>query len=279
MYSIRMISFFTSRPISRIAPMNDETFSGVPVIQSANRALDQGDGLHKEEPDRQDHASELKSHQEEHQRRRHDQDRQEAGERLLLCSVAPRQLPAVSRRELHIGKLCPELAVDRAEVAAFQLGAHGDNGLLVFTPQLVGTANRTDRRQLAKRNEANPGGCREARAAGRGGCRSQADWQQGQMFAIVPDPIRVANANLRQPVLFRDCARDLAVKRGVELRLDVHLGQADAGGLDAVGPDDDVGIAEIDVRIDVGRAWVPPPPPCRLSRPACGGWRNRGRRP
>ena len=74
------------------------------------------------------------------------------------------------------------------------------------------------------------------------------------MVAVVPDPIRVANANPRHPVLLRDRARHLAVKRRVELRLDVHLGQADAGGLDAVGPDDDVGIAEIDVRIDVGRS-------------------------
>ena len=39
MYSIRMMPFFTSRPISRMAPMNDETFSGVPVIQRANSAL------------------------------------------------------------------------------------------------------------------------------------------------------------------------------------------------------------------------------------------------
>ena len=39
MYSIRMMPFFTSSPISRIAPMNDETFSGVPVIHRANRAL------------------------------------------------------------------------------------------------------------------------------------------------------------------------------------------------------------------------------------------------
>ena len=39
MYSIRMMPFLTSRPISRIAPMNDETFSGVRVIHRANRAL------------------------------------------------------------------------------------------------------------------------------------------------------------------------------------------------------------------------------------------------
>ena len=68
------------------------------------------------------------------------------------------------------------------------------------------------------------------------------------MVAVVPDPIRVANANLGHAVLLRDRAGHLAVERRVELRLDVHLGQADAGGLDAVGPDDDVGIAEIDVR-------------------------------
>ena len=147
-----------------------------------------------------------------------------------------------------------QLAVDRAEVAVFQLGAHGDNGLLVFTPQLVGTANRLDRRQLAKRDEANPGGRCKARAALRGGGRGQTDRQEGQMVAVIPDPIRVANANLGHAVLLRDRAGHLAVECRVQLRLDVHIGQADAGGLDAVGPDDDVGIAEIDVRVHVGRA-------------------------
>ena len=39
MYSINMMPFLTSRPISRITPMNDETLSGVPVIQRANNAL------------------------------------------------------------------------------------------------------------------------------------------------------------------------------------------------------------------------------------------------
>ncbi len=39
MYSIRMIPFFTSKPIKRIAPMNEETFNGVPVIHRANSAL------------------------------------------------------------------------------------------------------------------------------------------------------------------------------------------------------------------------------------------------
>ena len=53
MYSIRMIPFFTSRPISRIAPMNDETFSGVPVIQRANRALASEIGWARKMPDRQ----------------------------------------------------------------------------------------------------------------------------------------------------------------------------------------------------------------------------------
>ena len=36
MYSIRMIPFLTSSPIRRIAPRNDEMFSGVDVIQSAS---------------------------------------------------------------------------------------------------------------------------------------------------------------------------------------------------------------------------------------------------
>ena len=85
-------------------------------------------------------------------------------------------------------------------------------------------------------------------AAGGGGRRRQADRQQAQVLAVVPDPVGVADADLGHPVLLGDRAGHLAVERGVELGLDVHLGQADPGRLDAVGPDDDVGIAEIDVR-------------------------------
>ncbi len=66
--------------------------------------------------------------------------------------------------------------------------------------------------------------------------------------------IGVADPDLGHPVLLRDRAGDLAVERGVELRLDIQLGQADPGRLDAVGADDDVGIAEQDVRIHVNRA-------------------------
>ena len=87
-----------------------------------------------------------------------------------------------------------------------------------------------------------------------GGCRGrQADRQQAQAVAVVPDPIGVADPDLGHAVLLRDRAGHLAVERGVELRLDVELGQADAGRLHAVGPDHDVGIAEIDVRVHVRR--------------------------
>ena len=34
-YSMRMIPFFTSKPTTMIAPINDDTLSGVPVIQRA----------------------------------------------------------------------------------------------------------------------------------------------------------------------------------------------------------------------------------------------------
>ena len=75
-----------------------------------------------------------------------------------------------------------------------------------------------------------------------GGGRRQADRQQGQTVAVEPDRVRIADADVRDAVLLRQRAGHLAVERRVELGLHVHRGQADAGGLDAVGPDDDVGL-------------------------------------
>ena len=74
------------------------------------------------------------------------------------------------------------------------------------------------------------------------------------MLAVVPDPVGVANADLGHPVLLGDRAGHLAVERGVELGLDVGHGEADPCRLDAVGPDHDVGVAEEDVGVHVGRA-------------------------
>ena len=93
--------------------------------------------------------------------------------------------------------------------------------------------------------------------ARRGGGRRgrQADRQQAQAFAVEPHPVGVADPDLGHPVLLRDRAGHLAVERGVELRLDIQLGEADPGRLQAVGPDHDVGIAEVDVRVHVRHAF------------------------
>ncbi len=86
-------------------------------------------------------------------------------------------------------------------------------------------------------------------------CRRQADRQQAQVFAVVPHPVGVADADLGHAVLLGDRAGHLAVERGVELGLDVELGEADPGRLHAVGPDDDVGVAQVDVGVHVGHAF------------------------
>ena len=49
---------------------------------------------------------------------------------------------------------------------------------------------------------------------------------------VEPDAVGVADANPGHPILLGDRTGDLAIERGVELRLDIELGEADAGGLE-----------------------------------------------
>ena len=118
MYSIRMMPFLTSRPISRIAPMNDETFSGVPVIQSANRALASEIGWARKIRIGSARLRNWKPSSRKTSAAATIRTSQQAGERLLLCPVAPRQLPAVAGGEFQRRQLRLQLAIDRAQVAA-----------------------------------------------------------------------------------------------------------------------------------------------------------------
>ena len=82
--------------------MNDETFSGVPVIQSANSALASEMGCARKIRIGSDQAPELKTQQQEHQRRRDDQDTVSRLANDSCCgSVVAGQLPAVAGRELQ----------------------------------------------------------------------------------------------------------------------------------------------------------------------------------
>ena len=114
---------------------------------------------------------ELEAEQQEHECRRHDQDGLQAGERLLLRPVTSRQLPAVARGEFELRQLFLQLAIDRAQVALFELGGDRDDRLLVFPRELVGAADGADRGELAERDEADPGR-RRAGAAERTASRS-----------------------------------------------------------------------------------------------------------
>ena len=80
----------------------------------------------------------------------------QAGERLLLGPVVAGELPAVARRELERRELRLKLPVHGAHVAIVKRGGHGEDGLLILTPELVGAADNLDRRELAQRDEADP---------------------------------------------------------------------------------------------------------------------------
>ena len=56
MYSTRMMPFFTSSPMSKIAPMNDETFSGVPRDPQREQCAGQRHRLGEEDQQRQRQA-------------------------------------------------------------------------------------------------------------------------------------------------------------------------------------------------------------------------------
>ena len=246
----------------------------MPVIQRANRALASEIGWARKIRSGSDQAVELESQQQEHQRRRHDQDRQQAGERLLLRPVAPRQLPAVARRELRAPRASAcssRLTEPRSRLSSSAVtvmtgcwfSRHSSLGLR--TIRIVAS--------WPSGTKPIPGGRGRARRwrgrSGRG--HREADRQQAQVFAVVPDPVGIADADLGHPVLLGDRAGHLAVEGGVELGLDVQLGQADARRLDAVGPDHDVGIAEVDVRVDVGDACDLLDDLADLARPGRGG--------
>ena len=154
MYSTKMIPFLTSSPTNKIAPMNDETLSGVPVIQSANSALVSDNGCARKTKIgsvkllnctlsiKNTSAADTISH------------RQQTAERLLLAAVTSRQFPAISAGKLHFRKFRLQIAVDRAQIAVVQLGGYRDDRLLVLSPQFVGAAHDVDRRELCKRHES-----------------------------------------------------------------------------------------------------------------------------
>src|SRR5208282_5453066 len=74
-------------------------------------------------------------------------------------------------------------------------------------------------------------------------------WATGPGFPVVPYPVGIADADLGHPILLGDRAGYLAVEGGVELALHVELGEADARGLNAVGTDHNIGIAEANVSV------------------------------
>ena len=82
--------------------------------------------------------------------------------------------------------------------------------------------------RVVQRDEADPAGAGAAAfAAGvAAGAVARLIGSRPRSFAVVPDPVGVADADLGHPVLLGDRAGHLAVERGVELRLDVQLGRA-----------------------------------------------------
>ena len=94
----------------------------------------------------------------------------------------------------------------------------------------------------------------EVGVGARWACHRQTDRQPAQVLAVVPYPVGIADADLGHPVLLGDGAGYLAVEGGVELALDVELGQSNARRLDAVGADHNIGIAEANVRVYIDDA-------------------------
>ena len=101
MYSIKMIPFFTSRPISRMAPMNDETFSGVPVTQRAKSALASDTGWARKMRIGSDKLWNWNPRRRKTSAAETMRTVSRLANDLLLRPVVPCELPAVAPRELE----------------------------------------------------------------------------------------------------------------------------------------------------------------------------------
>ena len=64
--------------------------------------------------------------------------------------------------------------------------------------------------------------------SGGGRCHREADRQPAKVFAVISYTVGIADADLGHPVLFGDRAGYLPVEGGIELALDVELGQPNA---------------------------------------------------
>ena len=103
--------------------MNDETFSGVPVIHKAPRALASEIGWRQKDQQRQRQAAELEAQEQEHQRRGREQHGQQAGERLLLRPGTRRPAPSGSRAGISsLAKLACSLRLTLPRSLLAQLG-------------------------------------------------------------------------------------------------------------------------------------------------------------
>ncbi len=105
MYSISRMPFLTSKPMSRMAPMNDETLSGVPVIQRANSALASEIGCARKINKGNVRLLNCRAEQQKHEGRRDDQHAEQAGKRFLLRAIGAGQLPAIAGRKMDLSEL------------------------------------------------------------------------------------------------------------------------------------------------------------------------------
>ena len=96
--SSRMMPFFTIRPTSRISPMNDDTLSGVPVIEQQPDRADERQRRGEQHHERLDERLELNHHHADHARRGEREHEQQRVERRLLARRLAADLDADSRR-------------------------------------------------------------------------------------------------------------------------------------------------------------------------------------
>ena len=92
-----MIPFFTISPISRIRPMKDETFSGVPVTQQQPERADERQRRRRQDHERGREAPELRHQHPEHQQHGDREHQQHRAERGLLALVQPADARRSSR--------------------------------------------------------------------------------------------------------------------------------------------------------------------------------------
>ena len=135
--------------------MNDDTLSGVPVIEQQPHRADERQRRGEQHDERLDERLELDHHHRDHARRGEREHEQQRAERLLLARVLPADLHADARAAADSRRAPPSRPSSPRRASGSPTSAViVDHLLLVLAQQLGARLRRLERRERAERHRA-----------------------------------------------------------------------------------------------------------------------------